>query len=285
MIIKNMIQTGDVAGALASAAFGDRWQGAVLNTSLSMKIVKENVLYILLNFPTPNVLLFLAGLFALFKVSLHKGFRNVLLGLTALFFLFAFRYTVPDRYAFFIPFYCMVSILIGLGVSFLQEQVNRMVLAFLVLAFSLAPVGVYAAAPLLAEKMHLNVGTRDDIPYRNNNEYFLRPWKTGYAGADRFADEALGLVDVNAVIYADITTVAPLLLAQQVKGKRSDVKIISGTVNSEDAPRLDEHTIKQLLTDRSIYVVSPKPGYCPAFVLEGYDFTRAGILWRVVESK
>jgi hypothetical protein len=285
LIIKNMVQTGDVVGALASAAFGDRWQGAVLNTSLSMKIVKENFLYILLNFPTPNVLLFLVGFFALFKAPLHRGFRNVLLGLIALFFLFAFRYTVPDRYAFFIPFYCMVSILIGLGVSLLQEHVNRRVIIFLVLAFSLVPVGVYAAAPLVAEKMHLIVGTRDDIPYRDNNEYFLWPWKTGYTGADRFADEALGLVGGNAVIYADITTVAPLLLAQQVKGKRPDVKIISGTVNSENAPRFDEHTMGQLLSDKSIYVVSPKPGYCPAFILEDYDFIRAGVLWRVVESK
>ncbi|MBL7185113.1 MAG: DUF2723 domain-containing protein [Phycisphaerae bacterium] len=285
LIVKNIIQTRDVAGTLASAAFGDRWQGAVLNTSLSMRIAKENFLYILFNFPTPNVLLLLAGFCALFKVSLHRGFRNVLLGLTALFFLFAFRYTVPDRYAFFLPFYCMVSILIGLGVYLLQEQVNRRVLAFLVLTFSLMPVGVYAAAPLLVEKMHLNVGTRDDIPYRDNNEYFLWPWKAGYTGADRFAAEALGLVANNAVIYADITTVGPLLLAQQAKGKRPDVKIISGTLNSEDAPRFDEHAMKQLLADRSIYVVSTKPGYCPAFILENYDFIRAGILWRVVESK
>ena len=187
LIVKNMIQTSDVAGTLASAAFGDRWQGAVLNTSLSMKIVKENFLYILFNFPTPNVLLFVVGCFALFKVSLHRGFRNVLLGLIILFFIFAFRYTVPDRYAFFIPFYCMVSIFIGLGVYLLQEQANTRTFVFLSLIFSLAPIGVYAAAPMLAQKMGLNVGPRDDIPYRNNNEYFLWPWKTGYVGAERFA--------------------------------------------------------------------------------------------------
>lgn len=285
LIIKNMIQTGDVAGTLASAAFGDRWQGAVLNASMSMKIAKENLLYILLNFPTPNVLLFLVGVFALFKAPLHRGFRNVLLGLTALFLLFAFRYTVPDRYAFFLPFYCMVSILMGLGVHLLQEHANRRVLAFLVLTFSLAPVGVYAAAPALARKMRLNVGTRNDVPYRDNNEYFLWPWKTGYAGADRFADEALDMAENNAVIYADITIAAPLLLAQEARGKRPDVKIISGTVNSEDSPRFDEHTIEQLLTDRPIYVASIKPRYCPAFILNGYDFIRAGILWQVVESK
>ena len=285
LIIKNIIQTGDITAILASAAFGKRWQGAVLNDSLSMKIAKENFLYILLNFPTPNILLFFAGCFSLFKISPSRGYRNVLLGLIVLFFIFAFRYTVPDRYAFFIPFYCVVSILIGLGTYILQGRINHRIFAPLVLLFSLFSVGVYAVAPTLAKKMQLNLGTRDDIPYRDDYKYFLQPWKTGYRGAERFADEALGLVEDSAVIFADGTTVGPLLYAQQVKGRCPDVKIISGNVNSKDAPRFDEQTIEKLLEDRPIYVVSPKSGYCPAFVLDNYDLDRAGVLYRVVERQ
>ena len=100
-----------------------------------------------------------------------------------------------------------------------------------------------------------------------------------------FADEALGLVEDNAIIYADATTVGPLLLARQVTRRRPDVKIVSGTVNSENAPRFDAHTFEQLLKSGPIYVVSPEPGYCPAFVLEDYNFVPVGILWRVVEPK
>jgi len=283
LIARTMIQTSEVAGTLASAAFGTRWQGAVLNASLSMGMVKENFFYVLFNFPTPNILLFFAGAFALFKTSPSRGFRNILLALTALFFVFAFRYTVPDRYAFFIPFHCVVSILIGLGTHFLLDRMNRKAFAFMVLVFSLLPVGVYAAAPALAGRMQLNIGTREDIPYRDDNTYFLQPWKTGYRGAERFADEALDLVADNAIIYADVTTVAPLLLAQQVKGKRPDVKIVSGTANSENAPQFNKLTIGTLLENGSIYVVSRKPKYCPAFVLEDYDLVRAGILWRVAK--
>ena len=285
LIVRNMIQTGDIAGTLGSALFGQRWRGAVLNTSLSMRIVKENILYILLNFPTPNILLLFAGCLAMFRVSLHRGMRNILLGLLVLFFLFAFRYTVPDRYTFFIPFYCVASILVGLGAHLLQERVTSRIPVFLVLLFGLIPVGVYAAAPRLAGKMQINVGTRDDVPYRDGDEYFLRPWKTGYNGADRFADEALNLVEDNAVIYADITTVAPLLLARQVKGLRPDVAIVSGTVNSEDAPEFDAGSLERLLKNRPVYVVSAKAGYCPEFVLDNYDLARTGVLWRVVESK
>jgi hypothetical protein len=285
LIVKNIIQTGDFTGTLASAAFGHRWQAAVINTSLSITMVKENFLYILLNFPTPNFLLFFAGCFGLLKMSTVRSFKNVVLALIILFFLFAFRYTVPDRYAFFIPFYCLVSVVIGLGTDILQSQKNLKVPLLLVLLFCVLPVGVYAALPPLARKMQLNIGTRNDIPHRDDYEYFLLPWKTGYKGAERFAEQALDLPEDNAVIYADTTTVGPLLYLQEVKGKRPDVKIVSGTVNSKDAPKFDERTIGQLLEAGPVYVVSPRPGYCPQFVLDHYDLIRAGILWQVVESE
>jgi drug/metabolite transporter superfamily protein YnfA len=96
LIIKNIMQTGDVAGVLASAAFGVRWQGAVLNTSLSGGIAKGSFLFILFNFPTPNILLLFVGCFGLFRILPGPSFRNVLAGLVVLFFVFAFRYTVPD---------------------------------------------------------------------------------------------------------------------------------------------------------------------------------------------
>ena len=283
LIVKTLMRTGDVAGTLASAAFGKRWQGAVLNTSLSMEMAGESFLYILYNFPTPNILLFLAGCFGLTKLSPRRGFGNVLLGSFALFFVFAFRYTVPDRYAFFIPFYCGASILIGLGAHLLQERIDGKALASFALFFSLLPIGVYAAAPTLAAKMQLRIGTRGDVPHRNDYQYFLQPWKTGYEGAERFADEALDFAADRAAIYADATTVAPLLLAQQVDGKRPDVKIVSGTMNSKDAPPLNEQTIEQLLDDGTVYVVSSRPGYCPEFVLKNYDLVHAGVLWRVVK--
>ncbi len=284
LIIRNIIQSGDVTGSLASAAFGARWQGAVLNTSLSTKIIKENFLFILLNFPTPNFLLFFAGLFGLFKVSKNRGFRNVLLGLIVLFFIFAFRYNVPDRFAFFLPFYCMVSVFIGLGAYLFLERVNCKVFAVLVLLFGFLPVVVYTIAPAWAEKMQFNLGTRNNVPYRNDFKYFLQPWKTGYRGAERFADEALDVVENNAIIFADSTTVAPLLLMQEIKGKRPDVKVVSGAISSKNAPSFNEHTIEQLLKDRAVYVVSRQAGYCPSFALDNYNLVKVGHLWRVVKK-
>ncbi len=285
LIIKNIAQTGDIGGTLASAAFGLRWQGAVLNTSLSAKLVKQNLQYILYNFATPNILLLFVGCFALLRDRARPGLRNILLVLAVLFFVFAFRYTIKDRYAFFIPFYCVASIIIGAGAHAANQHMNRKAVPYLILFFSLLPVPIYACVPSLAAKMQLDLGTRGDIPYRNDYQYFLQPWKTGYDGPERFAEQALEAVENNAVIYADSTTVAALLYVQEVKGKRPDVKITSGTAKSKDAPRFDETTIEQLLQDRHIYVVSSKPDYCPAFVLDNYELVQAGLLWRVVGRK
>jgi len=32
-------------------------------------------------------------------------------------------------------------------------------------------------------------------------------------------------------------------------------------------------------------VVSPVEGYCPGYLLDGYDFVKSGILYRVIERK
>ena len=283
LIVRHMIGAGDVVGTLASAAFGDRWRGDVLNTSLSWRIVKENTLFGLLNFPTPNALLFFIGCLGLRRVESGLVFRNFLVVLLVLFFVFAFRYTVSDRYAFFLPFYSLAAVTIGLGARFVQERLHGKVLLVLMGAFTLLPIAAYVVVPRWAQRMNTAIGTRDDIAYRNDYTYFLQPWKTGDDGAERFARDALATADPNAVIYADTTTVAPLLYVQEVKNRRPDVKIITGIVRSQEAPPYDEQTLEQLVASHPIYVTSDKAGYCPKFVLGRYDLVRAGVMWRVVK--
>ncbi|MEN6426446.1 MAG: DUF2723 domain-containing protein [Phycisphaerales bacterium] len=282
LIAKDILHGGDLLGTLASAAFGSRWRADVMNTTLSWQMAGENLLLIGLNFPTPNILLLLAGCYGLRRVK-PAAFRNVLLAMGMLFLLFAFRYTVSDRYAFFIPFYCLVAAGIGLGAYELVSRVRHSLLTCALLAFSLLPVGIYAIAPQLAQRANLRIGTRQDIPYRNDYEYFLHPWKTGYRGAERFATEALQCVEQGAIVWADITTAPPLLYVQEVRGIRPDVRIVSGIASAEGVPPLNEQTMDTLLAEREIYVVSRTPGYCPAFVLARYSLAPAGVLWRITE--
>ncbi|MHC4123667.1 MAG: ArnT family glycosyltransferase [Planctomycetota bacterium] len=285
LIIKSFIQTGDLAGTLSSAVFGASWQGAVLNTSLSPGILRENVLFFFMNFPTPNVILIIIGCFAFFKFPVEKALRNIFIVLACLFLIFAFRYTVPDRYAFFIPFYFMMALFIGLGAHLLRIKMKSRALAFLVLIFSLIPILVYGAAPTLAKKMRLNLGTRNNVAYRDDFEYFLKPWKTGYRGAERFATEALRAVENNSIIYADGTVVYPLLHAQEAKGLRTDVTIVSGHGSINNLKAYNKDTIDTFFKQQAIYVVCPEKSYCPDFLFERYDFVNKGVLFKAVDKK
>jgi hypothetical protein len=284
LIIRNIIVSGEVAATLASAMFGRLWQGAVLNTSISMRIALENIIFILLNFPTPNLVLLFVGLWVLRKKAPDRSFANVMLALLGLYLLFAFRYTVADRYVFFLPFYCLAAILIGLGADAVLTRYKRKSLGFAVLALALLPAPIYSVTPEVARKAYKPLGQRRQRPYRDEYTYFLQPWKTGYRGAQRFADEALEMVEENAVVYADATVIHTLLYVQEAQGKRPDVKIVSDYYSSQNAPDFNEDTIKRLMQDSTVYVVSAVENYCPSFILENYDTVKKGVLYQVVEK-
>lgn len=283
LIIKSIIQTGDFVATVTSALFGNNWQIAVLNTHLTAKLVKENLIFMSYNFSTPNVLFFFAGLYGLKKISPSRSFANVLLTLLILFFVFAFRYTVPDRYAFFIPFYCVVSVLIGVGFNLVVSRPNRKILSWVVFILALLPVSIYIIAPIVAKKVQFKFPTRREVPYRNDYIWFLQPWRTGYHGPEQFADEVFNTLEDKAIICADGTTVYPLLYAQELKKRRRDIRIVSSHAKRKNPVQFDELTIPQLLTETSIYVVSPAPGYCPDYLLKRYDFVKAGSIYRVLD--
>jgi len=272
LILKNIIQTGSFTAAVASAFFGKSWQGNVLNVSLSAGLIKENLIFFAYNFPTPNVIFFFAGLYGLTKVPRGHSFAKVLPVLLILFFVFAFRYTVPDRYAFFIPFYCLVSVMIGLGVNLLIAQYNSKILCLVILILSLLPIPTYIIAPAVAQKQKFNLSTRADVPRRNDYVWFLQPWKAGYSGAEKFADEVFEKLEPDAVVYADNTMVYPLLYMQEVKGKRADIKIISEYAGSESLPSLSEKTIEQWLSEGDVFSVSPVA-----------EHKGSGVVWKVVD--
>ena len=272
LILRNTIQTGSFTAIISSALFGKSWQANILNVSLSAGLIKENLILIAYNFPTPNCLLFFAGLYGLKKVSPTRGFANILLALLILFFIFAFRYTVPDRYAFFIPFYCLTSVLIGVGFNLLIAHYNRKILCWSVFIFALLPIPIYIIAPAIAEKIQFNLSTRANIPYRNDYVWFLQPWKAGYSGAEEFADEVFEILELDAVVYADNTMVYPLLYVQEVKEKRADIRIVSEYASSESVPPLTEKSIEQWLSEGDVYTVSPAAGH-----------KRHGIVWKIVD--
>jgi hypothetical protein len=281
LVLQQAVESHDIIGTLASALFGDRWQADVLNTKLSFKIVKENLLYLGLNFPTPNILLWAVGCWVLVKQKAQKELKILLLTLMLLYLIFAFRYTVVDRYAFFIPFYCLTAILMGRAVLYLQTLSQGRILSYGVLVLTLLPAPVYALTPSLVRHLNIELGTRGDVPFRDDIAYFLTPWKRGEQGAERFASTVLEQVDSEAIIYADTTTAGPLLVLQQSQGLRRDVSIVSPMAASPGAPVLDEASVDRLVQAVPVYVTSRRPGNSPVFMLKDYRLQKSGLLWRV----
>ena len=134
------------------------------------------------------------------------------------------------------------------------------------------PIPTYVVAPIVAEKVKFDISTRADISYRNEYMWFLRPWKAGYGGAEKFADEVFDKLVPEAVVYADNTMVYSLLYMQEVRGERADLKIISTYASSEGLPLLSEKPIKQWLSEGDLYSVSPIGGR-----------KRQGIVWKVAD--
>jgi hypothetical protein len=283
LIIRNIVLSGDVRTTFLSAVFGHMWYGPVLNMSISIRIVFENIIFILLNFPTPNFVLFFVGLWTFWKKAPSRSFANIIFALLLVHFVFAFRYTVPDRYVFFLPFYCFAAILVGLGADVILRRYDYKAAVLIILAFALLPIPMYFITPTVARKIYKPLGQRRQRPYRDEYDYFLQPWKTGYMGTERFAKEALDMVEKDAIIYADTTSAHALLYMQQVKGKRSDVRIVSDRDKGENAPVLNQDTVASLISGSVLYVVSPLPGYCPQFLLERYEFKQVGVLWKVID--
>ena len=285
LIIKSFFTTGDFFGTISSALFGGGWQGGVTNTSISTKIIAENIVFIALNFPTPGALLILAGI-CTFRTKLpSKAFGNIIIALAILYFTFAFRYTVPDRFAFFLPFYCFAAIFAGIGADWFFQRMTNKKWIYMVLCFAMTPAIVYFFTPDIARKYYKSLGQRRQRPYRDEYDYFLKPWKTGYRGAERFAKEALELAEQNAVIYAYTTDVHAILVIQETLAIRGDVMVISDHDASIGAEELNEQAFEKWVKERPVYCASPFKGYCPDWMLENYDFQQTWPIYKVMRKK
>jgi len=286
LIAGELMASGDLVGTVRSALFGNAWDSDVLNVALNGTIVKQNFMFFGLSFPTPNILLFFAGLFGVYKVIKSRIFANMLVAMTAMFFVFAFRYTVADRYAFFIPFYCMACIFLGVGCGAFVERFQNRYLPFVIIVLAFLAIPVYIVVPKLAERMKVSLGTKRQIPYRNEYAFFLRPWQRGNNSPERFVNETFDTLEDNSVIIADGTTVYPLWYGQQVLGLREDIKIVSEHSSYKNPMDfVTAETLDGLLAEKSVYVVSAQKGYCPEFILDNYDFVESGPVYKIAVKK
>ncbi len=258
--------------ALRSALFGRSWQGHVLGGSL--RAVALGAGYVAYNFPNAGLPLAVVGLLAL-RARPSRALPRAFAGLAAVHLLFAIRYTVPDQFMFFLPFYAMVAVLAGVGFARAEaKRANRLASAALVSV--LFGPALYGAMPAIAGAGRVSLPGRKDLPFRNHARYWLSPWKAAEDSAGEFARAVLRQAPPDGVVIADSTSLYPLLWTQEAQGVRGGPAVIGcGQATRRNIP----------VGTPNVFVVSAVRGYYPAWLTEAASFEKDGegsILFRVV---
>ncbi len=250
----------------------------VLNVFPSSGQFKNSLLYLGMNYPTPAFLLVLSA------VACRGASRTaigMLAALLSIYLIWAVRYNVPDQYTFFIPAIVLTSAAIGLGARAWLANRRRTWRPALILLAAL-PAVVYVPLPTIARSLRLNMGLTRSIPYRDEYDYFLHPWKTGYRGAEQFAAEVARLLPADAVLLADSTTVRPIHYFQLTGRWQSRAKVYP----SLEAPQvtgamLQDTIVPDAVSRGTAYVVTPQPPYAPQWLVASYSFEPVGPFYRI----
>ena len=284
MVVAELAAGAAVGETIRSALFGNVYASQVLSFRLSPRLLASSALYLALDFPTPIVLLAFPGVTVL-RTARQTVFTATVGALLIVHLLWAVRYDVPDQYAFFFLAIVLIAITVGLGADrFLRRRDGRWF--GVLVAGALVPIAVYAALPPLARSAGLRLGLARTVPYRDEAAYFLRPWKTGYRGAERFAKEVDATLPDGAVLFADGTTAPPIHYRQLTGDWRNRARVFPPATRADRAARTPgEDDLKDELAGRLVYVVTPLPGYCPMWLAGGYEFEEAGPIYRVARRK
>jgi len=283
-LIASDVAAGQAVGdVIRSALFGARYAHSVLNWHLSGRLLGNSVLYLLLSFPTPLLALVPVGLLALRRLQ-PRPVAAAIGAALAIHLVWAVRYDVPDQYTFFIAAIVLLAITVGIGADrFLVAGRQRW--QWWLLGLALLPAAVYVPLPWIAERAGLSLGVARDVPYRDRYTYFLWPWKTGYHGPERFAREVQQRLPPNAVLIADGTTVPPIHYLMET-GRWYKAITVWPLLHGGDADYWPTPAdVADALAAGRVYVVSPQPGYCPQWLLDGYEVEPVGVLYRVTAAR
>ena len=280
MIVASAIRNGSVAWALRDALTG-QYASSVLNLASAGRYLKANLAISALNFINPLAPLAIVGLVKL-RARLGGPLAVALTAITAIQVIFFVRYPVPDQFMFILPTLACLAVLACVGLDVLADLVRprwRVALACVMLAIALVQPVVYVSAREFAQR---NGPIRKrQLPFRNEADYWLTPWKHDKNSAEKFARLALQAAAPDGVILADKTSIYPLLLAQRLakNNEFAGVRIYQGSdfLSQANAAWPGCDTIvacRAKLAGRPLFVVHNQPGALPTKLSEGVSLTK-----------
>ena len=246
------------------------------------KQIRNSVIYFGLNFPTPLILLAPIGLAFAWQKPILSHWTKLAGAFFVVAFIFAFRYTVPDQFAFFTPCYALVALFIGLGaVEITRRSKGGRIVC---IAFALLPVLVYEAAPRLLRERGISIGLSREIVYRDNYDYFIRPRKNGYRGTERYAREALERAGPSGLIYADTTIINALIFARDIGRVQPDVVLLGAWDIEPDPPKIEgtAEAMWPYVDERRAWSTVPDSNYVSKWIRAQFTTEPDGLLYRIV---
>lgn len=237
-----------------------------------------------LNFPTPLLILAIPGI-VLFYRKAEKPVAWLFIGAFMVYAVFGIRYNVPDQYTFLVPAFLFLPIFIAVALdAVFSASAGRSARVLACMCVLMVPA-VYAALPPLLRSYGPDVGPmpKRQVPYRDRYDWFLRPWLTGYDGAELFARETLKALPPDAWLVLDSTLVPPLNYLQVVEGLRKDVRLDSWAARQDWLPQVDaDRAREEKLTVGLLFSAVDDPKYMPPWLRDGeFQLERLGYVFHV----
>jgi len=255
------VKTGDWRFILQSATSG---RFGATPRQLRPRTIIRGLAALLLNYPTLLIVLAVPGALRLRRLA-DPVFVAVFLAAASIQFLFPLTYAVPDQYSFFVPFYAVAAVLIGVGAYNLLRRRTWQLILF---ALAVLPAAVYAAAPAAARRANLKLFNRS-LPYRDPYVFFLKPWKNGDRGQRRYVTEVFDQLPPNAVLFTSFTTRFMLEFVQEAEHRRPDVLITDSLADLNS------------LWHRPIYANDAEANDFPAALRDRCAPMPDGLLWKL----
>lgn len=179
-----------------------------------------------------------------------------------------------------------VAVVIGVGLStWARTRVTRRGIVVLLVLGALTPPLVYEVTPVLSERLGIDLVGARPLPYRDAALYYLRPWKRGQNGAERYAKEALAAASPDGIIEADFTVARVLEYVQRrgvapgVSVEETDRFIFSG--GGDAFARRIRRRIDR--THRPVFLGDDEPDYYfIARLKRSFVIRRDGVIYRVL---
>ncbi len=261
---------------------------SVFNVHVTGGLVVRVMAYVVLSFPTPIVLLAGWGWVKFRRCAPPGAWLLVTVGGLS-YAAFAARYTVPDQYTFMVHSYVFLVFFVAIGVEqwLVRYPSTGMRISLVVLSLT-APLA-YALAPPLARRWSLATLPLPErrIAYREPYDWFIRPWRSGYRGPERYAREVLESLPNGAILLADSTILRPLAYLQGRDGLRLDVRLpdTGFQLPWQEPMRVGPENAGQFIDQGLLFSASDLPPYVPKW-LEGshYRFTPHSHVYKVVRN-